>query len=326
MREKTAQAAVAMSAAARSTMEAASVVVRGATNAVRAATIHAERDRVMGSPAGAMRIPATVSAHPAAMAHPAMVHHATVGAPAASVLAATAPAQAPATVSAQVAAIGVPRVLLAMVRVRLVMVSVPVVTVVRGLRVMVRVRLVMVSVPVVTVVLVRLVTVRVLLVTVNVPVTVAREQLLVVVRVLLVKVSGLAATTAQVLRVMVRVRLVKGSVPEATGAGRVIVAATDRLGMSRSVVGSTATRDAVGSAEIATGSGRAADVVDVTRSCGRGKAAPHEVIGMRATTSVNSPKRSGWRGSCGPFGLGTTILTSPTTSNRATSTRVRGSS
>jgi hypothetical protein len=191
-----------------------------------------------------------------------------------------------------------------MVRVLLVMVSVPVVTVVRGLRVMVRVRLVMVSVPVVTVV----------------------RVLRVMVRVRLVMVSGLAATAAQVLRVMVRVRLVKGSVPEATGAGRVIAVVTDRLGMSRSVVGSTATRDVVGPPEIATASGRVADGADVTRSCGRGKAAPHEVIGMRATTSVNSPKRSGWRGSCGPFGLGTTILTSPTTSNRATSTRVRGSS
>ncbi|HEV7811995.1 MAG TPA: hypothetical protein VGO99_03455, partial [Leifsonia sp.] len=299
-----AQTAVATSAATRPTTEAASVVVPDATNAVRAAAIRAERDRVMGSPAGGMRIPATVSAHPAAMAHPAMVHHATVGAPAARVLAATAPAQAPATVNAQVAAIGVPRVLLAMVRVLLVKVSVPVATAAQVLLVMVRVRLVMVSVPVVTVV----------------------RGLRVMVRVLLVKVSGLAATAAQVLRVMVRVRLVKGSVREATGAGREIAVVTDRLGMSRSVVGSTATRDVVGSAEIATASGRAAGGADVTRSCGRGKAAPHEVIGMRATTSVNSPKRSGWRGSCGPFGLGTTILTSPTTSNRATSTRVRGSS
>jgi hypothetical protein len=149
----------------------------------------------------------------------------------------------------------------------------------------------------------------------------------VMVRVRLVMGSGLAATAVRVLLVMVRVLLVRVSVPEATGAARVIAAVMDRLGMSRSVVGSTATRGVVGSAEIATGSsGRAADAVDVTRSCGRGKAAPREVIGMRATESVNSPKRSGWRGSCGPFGLGTTILTSPTTSNRATSTRVHGSS
>lgn len=146
-------------------------------------------------------------------------------------------------------------------------------------------------------------------------------------RVRLVTGSGLVATAVRVLPVTVRVRLVRVSVPGATGAARVIAAVTVRLGMSRSVAGSTATRGVVGSAEIATGSsGRAADAVDATRSCGRGKAAPREVIGMRATESVNSPKRSGWRGSCGPFGLGTTILTSPTTSNRATSTRVRGSS
>jgi hypothetical protein len=237
MRERTAQTAVATSAAARP---------------------------VMVSPAGGVRIPATVSAHPVAAA---MVRPATVGARVASVLAATEPALAPATVSAQVVAIAVPPVLLVMVRVRLVRV---------------RVRLVTVSVPVVT--------------------------------------------AAQVLLVMVRARLVRVSVPEATGAARAIAAVTDRLGTSRSVVGSTATRDAVGTAEIATGSGRAADAVDVTRSCGRGKAAPHEAIGMRVTENVNSPKRSGWRGSCGPFGLGTTILTSPTTSNRAISTRVRGSS
>jgi hypothetical protein len=132
-------------------------------------------------------------------------------------------------------------------------------------------------------------------------------------------VSALAVVTgAQVLRVMVRVRLVRESGLADTGAGR--------PGMSRSVVDSTGTRDVADSAVTATGSGRAVVEMDVARSCGRVKAGRLAVIGMRATKSANSPKRSGWRASCGPFGLDTRILNSLMASNRAISTRVLVSS